>query len=65
MRKYKVNKLKFARFILVTIMDLFVIWFFVSWTYNIICQVSYDDIINGNASNWNLLNIAVRLGEHI
>ena len=65
MRRYRVNKLKFARFILVTIMVLFVIWFFASWSYNIICQVSYDDIISGEASNWNLLNIAVRLGEHI
>ena len=65
MKRYTLNKKKFVRFILFTIWLLFVLWFIISWSCDIILHVSYEDIVNGNASNWNLLNIAVRLGEHI
>ena len=65
MKRYTLNKKKFVRFILFTVWLLFVLWFTISWACDIILHVSYEDIVNGNASNWNLLNIAVRLGEHI
>ena len=65
MKKYVLNKKKFARFIFFTLLFIFILWGVFSWAYNVIAQVSYNDIINGDASHWNMLNIAVRLGQHI
>lgn len=65
MKKYRLNKKKFAGFIFSTLLLLVIIWFVVSWGYNCLFHVSYDDIVNGDASKWNMLNIAVRLGQHI